>query len=274
MRYGVIADVHANLHALEAALAFLAGQDVDAYLCAGDLVGYGPMPNECVRRVTALPGLCVAGNHDLIALGRLSDRRCIPLARASLRWTREVLEDDARAMLSDLPSAASAGGIALRHGSISDPEQYVVTPEQALACLCDLERLVPAANGVIVGHTHRPMAFGRHRGTLLRGGTGTVRLAPGEPILLNPGAVGQSRSREVSARVMVLDLALRVATFHALPYDVAGCRRALREQGLPERSCHLPRSRSDEVAGVVGRAVHRARRAMSQGPFASRSLRP
>jgi hypothetical protein len=73
MRYGVLADVHANLHALEAALAFLATEEVDAYLCAGDLVGYGPQPNECVRRVLGLPATCVAGNHDLIALGELSD---------------------------------------------------------------------------------------------------------------------------------------------------------------------------------------------------------
>src|SRR3954447_24462817 len=87
MRFAVISDVHANLHALDAALAFLATQDVDGYLCAGDLVGYGPFPNECVRRVAALGGPCVAGNHDLIAIGRLSDERCIPLAQASLRWT-------------------------------------------------------------------------------------------------------------------------------------------------------------------------------------------
>src|SRR3954451_22574338 len=92
MRFAVIADVHANRHALDAALAFLADQDVEVYLCAGDLVGYGPFPNECVRRVRDLPGVCVAGNHDLIALGRLSDERCVPLARASLRWTRAALD--------------------------------------------------------------------------------------------------------------------------------------------------------------------------------------
>ena len=60
MRYGVIADVHANLHALDAALAFLSTQAVDSYLCAGDLVGYGPLPNECVRRVVDLPVRCAS----------------------------------------------------------------------------------------------------------------------------------------------------------------------------------------------------------------------
>ena len=91
MRFAVIADVHANLHALDAALAFVSDQDVDAYLCAGDLVGYGPFPNECVRRVRELPGRCVAGNHDLIVVDRCGDERCVPLARTSLRWTRASL---------------------------------------------------------------------------------------------------------------------------------------------------------------------------------------
>jgi predicted phosphodiesterase len=107
MRYGVIADVHANLHALDAALAFLCSQKIDAYLCAGDLVGYGPQPNECVRRVLALPGRCVAGNHDLIAVERLGSEGCSRLAQASLSWTRRVLDDDVRALLADLPDRAA-----------------------------------------------------------------------------------------------------------------------------------------------------------------------
>jgi predicted phosphodiesterase len=255
MRYGVISDVHANAHALDAALDFLATQQVEHYLCAGDLVGYGPAPNECVRRVVALPGRCVAGNHDLIALGRLDDGRCIPLAKASLRWTRGVLEDDVRALLGDLPLGAGADGIALRHGSLSDPQTYVVTDEHARACLEELERTLPATHILVLGHTHRPLAFSRRHGALLRSGTGYVELPQDEPILLNPGAVGQSRSADARARVMVLDTAARVASFHALDYDVDGCRQALLERGLPAHSCHLRRSRRVELAAGVRRVL-------------------
>lgn len=258
MRYGVIADVHANLHALEAVLAFLSAQDVDGYLCAGDLVGYGPLPNECVRRVIELPGRCVAGNHDLIVLDRLSDERCIPLAKASLAWTRRVLDDAARALLAGLPLDARADDVVLRHGSLADPQQYVVTARQAHACLDDLARAEPGAAILILGHTHHPMAVSRGRGSLLRRATGTVRLPPGDPVVLNPGAVGQSRSRDTRARVMVLDTAARTATFHAVPYDEAACRRALRERGLPPASCHLPRSRWSQVTAVVKRRLTRA----------------
>jgi predicted phosphodiesterase len=255
VRVGVIADVHANAHALDAVLAFLSTQELDRYVCAGDLVGYGPMPNECVRRVLELPGICVAGNHDLIALGRLSDERCIPLAKASLRWTDDVLEDDVRALLGSLPLGAALDGIALRHGSLADAQEYVVTEGQARACLDELEATLPTADILVVGHTHRPLAVSRRRGTLLRSGTGQVDLPPDEPILLNPGAVGQSRTADPRARVVVLDTTTRAATFHALDYDVEGCRRALRERGLPPGSCHLRRSRWAKAADAVRRRL-------------------
>ena len=254
-RLGVVSDIHANLHALDAALAFLATQELDGYVCAGDLVGYGPLPNECVRRVLDLPATCVAGNHDLIALGRLSDERCIPLARDSLRWTRSVLDDDARARLAALPLGTTVHGVALHHGAPGDAQRYVVSDAEAFACLDGLERVSPGARILVLGHTHRPMAIGRRRGSLLRGGTGSVRLEPDEPVLLNPGAVGQSRSRDPRARVMVLDLAQRVATFHALDYDVDGCRRALRERALSPDSCHVPRSRIKELVGALRRRL-------------------
>jgi predicted phosphodiesterase len=251
MRYGVISDVHANLHALEAALDFLSAESVDCYLCAGDLVGYGAFPNECVRRVLGLPGRCVAGNHDLMVLDRLSDERCVPLARASLRWTRTVLDPRARALLADLPLGASEGAVAVRHGSVVDPREYVLTREQAVACLRDIERAAPGTRILILGHTHRPMAVGARRGSLLRRSTGTVRLERGELTLLNPGAVGQSRDRDPAARVVVLDLGAGVASFHAVPYDVASCREALRERGLPPQSCHVPRSRWHEATRLA-----------------------
>src|SRR4051795_1126429 len=118
MRIGLIADVHANLPALETALAALERERVDAYVCAGDLVGYGPHPNETVARVRELDPVCVAGNHDLMALGRLSEDRADSLARQALAWTRKQLDDETRAYLEALPLTAQAAGgrVAVAHG--------------------------------------------------------------------------------------------------------------------------------------------------------------
>src|SRR3954447_4441079 len=106
MRYGLISDIHGNLSALRAVLAVLTREEVDGFLCAGDVVGYGPQPNECVEVIAQLDGAGVAGNHDLIALGRLGEDGLSRLARRSLAWTRDVLAPEARDWLARLPPTA------------------------------------------------------------------------------------------------------------------------------------------------------------------------
>src|SRR6266545_3183101 len=81
MRYGVLSDVHGNAFALRAAVDRLTRVGVDGWLCAGDLVGYGPQPNECVALLAELGAIGVAGNHELLVLGRLPLDRAGRLAR-------------------------------------------------------------------------------------------------------------------------------------------------------------------------------------------------
>jgi predicted phosphodiesterase len=236
VRYAVLADIHGNLHALDAVLAAASDEGVDGYLVAGDLVGYGAFPNECVERVAELGADCVAGNHDLIALGQLSDQRCIPLARTSLAWTREVLSDGARDYLERLPRKIDAGPVVLAHGSLSDPEEYTTTPAQAVAQLSRLDREHPEARVLIVGHTHRPWACDETGRARRRSGDLPL---PGERVLLNPGGVGQSRELRVWARYLLLDLDRGVASFRAVSYDTKAARDALRARGLSSRSIQL-----------------------------------
>jgi predicted phosphodiesterase len=238
VRYGVLSDIHANLHALEAAVEVLEREGVATYLFAGDLVGYGPFPNECVEMVAELGALSVAGNHDLIALGRLPDSHCDALARTTLAWTRDVLSEDAQRYLSELPLRTAVEDIVVAHGSLGDPEEYTSRPDQAASQLSQLEAEEPAARILVLGHTHRARAF-----------DGSARsLDVGEPLalrssgryVLTPGSVGQSRERLARARFVVLDTDTRRATFYAVPYDIDGCRQALARQGLPDDACHQP----------------------------------
>jgi predicted phosphodiesterase len=237
MRYGLLADVHGNLDALQAVLRALDDRGVDGHLFAGDLVGYGPHPNECVRTMAALGATCVAGNHDLIALGELTDDRCIQLAKDSLRWTREVLGADERAFLEALPRRTGApGGVVLAHGAIDDPQEYTSTGPQAVTQLTQVEDR-DGASVLVLGHTHRPMAYARRAGWLAANG-GTA-LPAGDAVLINPGAVGQSRELRARARFAVLDLDARRVEFFAIPFDIGACRAALRRVGLSPRSSHL-----------------------------------
>lgn len=241
MRYALFSDVHANAAALDAVLAFAAGQDVDAWICGGDLVGYGPFPDQCVARVRDLGGTCVAGNHDLIALGRLSDDRCIPLAQDSLAWTRATMTEQTAAWLDALPPDAEVerGAVVVAHGALGDPQQYVETPRAAAAALATLAAERPGARVLVVGHTHRALMVDEAGRTLLADDAGTVALPQSGRVLINPGAVGQSRERGIAARMAVLDTARGEVTFHALDYDVEATRAALRERGLSDGGVHL-----------------------------------
>jgi predicted phosphodiesterase len=238
VRYGVLADIHANPFALAAALTTLEAARVDRFLCLGDIVGFGPHPNECVRRIAELDAVTVAGNHDLIAVGRRSPDGAGALARRSLEWTRERLEPASRRFLEGLPVAAlPEPGIVMTHGALGDPGTYVRGPREALAQLARLRSEHPGARLLLVGHTHHPMAVGESTGTLARHGR-RVALPAGDRILLNPGSVGQSRGIRPHGSVLVLDTGTREAHFHTVRYDVAACRRALEAHGLPARSHH------------------------------------
>lgn len=256
MRYGVLSDIHANLHALEAAVHALEHEGVDAYLCGGDLVGYGPLPNECVELVDELGALCVAGNHDLIALGQLPDTRCGALARTTLAWTRAILTEHTRRYLRALPLRGAVADIVIAHGSLANPEEYTTRPGQAAAQLLQLEAEAPTARILVLGHTHRARAFaGDARSLSIRG---PLELSASGRYVLTPGSVGQSREPVARARFVLLDTGARRATFYAVPYDVGGCRQALVRNGLPDDACHQPppslASRTlRRVSAVVGR---------------------
>ncbi len=159
MRYGVIADVHGNLHALTAVVTALRRLGAEGWICAGDIVGYGPHPNECVEMVANLGALAVAGNHELVATGALTGATRNHLVRDSHRWTRSVLHDDVLAHLEALPRIAEHDRIVVAHGSLNDPEEYVSNASAASAQLEQMRREHPHAQVLVLGHTHRQQLY-------------------------------------------------------------------------------------------------------------------
>jgi predicted phosphodiesterase len=263
MRYGVLADIHGNLPALRTAVAQLRAEGVDRFLCAGDVVGYGPFPNECLELVAGLEPLAVHGNHDLIALGHLSDERCIPLARASLAWTRRRLSSSAREWLESLPPRVTLDGLVMAHGSLDDPQCYIRDGAAAARELARLRAILPHARVLILGHTHLARAWGPRAESLLGAAGAVTQLAADGPTLLNPGAVGQSRERRALARSLVLDEEQGCAIFQAQRYDLRGYRRALRRAGFPTESAHLSPT-------FFGRSTRKLRRLVERNAYPRR----
>lgn len=257
MRYGVIADVHANLNALDTVLEALRSAGVERFLCTGDLVGYGPRPNECVARLNEIAAVTVAGNHDLMAVGELSLDRANPHIKRTIDWTRGQLNGTARAYLEALPrETATDDGIVLAHGSLADPTEYVYECRAGQRQLEKLRERFPGAAALLLGHTHFPLACA---GDAPLGRDGTIALPPpGTTFLLNAGSVGQSREPRPLARALVLDLEARQAEFLALEYDYEATRRELRDEGLPPDACHLRPKLRRRVRRYLERRLKRA----------------
>jgi len=231
MRVAVISDIHANLHALEAVLADIDREAPDALWCLGDLVGYGPRPNECCARVRERADVCLVGNHDLVALGVLGIEDFNPEAAEAASWTAAALDDESRGFLGPLPSSAAPDDAQLFHASARDPIwEYVLTDEAATATL-----LLTTAPVVLVGHSH--VALGVTLGEAgVEGGlapAGTTRELEGR-WLLNPGSVGQPRDGDPNAAWLLVDFEARFASFRRVAYPVEETQRELRDAGLPE----------------------------------------
>ena len=232
MRVAVVSDIHSNLHALDAVLAAIDAEAPDELWCLGDLVGYGPQPNECCALIAERADVCLAGNHDLAVRGTIDLEEFGGEAAVAARWTREVLEPRSQELLDRLEPEGAAHGVALYHGSARDPIwEYVLSDEGALATLELAESPL-----VLVGHSHVALRVVQS-GEDVEGGVapaGTEVELEGVRALLNPGSVGQPRDGEPRAAYLLLDLDAQQASFRRVEYDVERTQREMREAGLPE----------------------------------------
>ncbi len=238
MRFGVISDVHGNLVALRAALSVLRQEGVDTWLSVGDLIGYGPQPNECVEMVAELGAVGVVGNHELIALGQLEGASSSQRAHTSHAWTASILRDDIIDYLARLPHRVEISGLVMTHGSLNDPEEYVGSEEKALRQLNQLGTDYPGARCLILGNTHRQLLCAENHGSLKVNQRTAMGLDPRRRHVVNPGSVGQSRQWEwpPRARAMIIDAHQWTVRFHVFPYDLRTARRELVRRDLPYRS--------------------------------------
>jgi len=232
MRYGIISDIHGNLEALRATLRELAG--VEAYLCLGDIVGYGPNPNECVEAVRALPGLsCVVGNHDLAAIGKYSTELFNFYAREAIMWTEEALSEANKLFLASLPTKSTAPGVILTHGSLPDPMEYLVSEAEARGTFEVMSEPL-----CLVGHTHVAEYYalenysGRIVHELLPKG-GRLEMELGWRYIVNPGGVGQPRDGNPRASYGRYDTQSRLVEIRRVVYPLGVTQRKMREAGLP-----------------------------------------
>jgi diadenosine tetraphosphatase ApaH/serine/threonine PP2A family protein phosphatase len=231
MRYLVISDIHANLEALDAVLKDAPTHDGVLFL--GDLVGYGPNPNECVERLLSLQGLvALVGNHDLAALGRAAPDEFNDLAREAALWTGSALCAENRQYLCSLRPRGQADGCFMAHASPRDPVwEYLETQVQAPQNFALFSQPI-----CFVGHTHVPRVLqeGRIGGRVPASRPGEHISTSGRPrLILNPGSVGQPRDGDPRAAYGLWNTAEQIFVFMRALYPVQITQAKILAAGLP-----------------------------------------
>jgi predicted phosphodiesterase len=239
MRILVISDIHSNLTALEAVLA--AAGKFDRTWCLGDLVGYGPDPNECVTRIRELPNLqCIVGNHDAAVLMQIDANTFNPEARSALLWTRKTITAETRDFLRSLPERVVIEdlGVTLVHGSPRHPVwEYLLDAHTATANFNYFE-----TPWCLVGHTHLPAIYAfqnTNYAASLTVPTANQTIPLPNRAIVNPGSVGQPRDRDPRASFAVFDSENNTWNNQRIAYDIRDVQTRMERFSLPER--HIQR---------------------------------
>lgn len=214
-------DVHGCPDALEAVLNSISVQGVSQMIFLGDVLGYGPNPAECVRRLRAKADVCLLGNHDAMAvddgfdLTVFPDEISIPLERA-----RRELAPDEKEWLAGLPLTWSGEGIQASHASLGDPRLFIHVDSSERARQHFSQQNSPLS---FFGHTHIPVVYGQDRRGGLRmapGMEGEIRLNGSERYAVGVGSVGFPRDGDPRACWVEFRPDIPSVIFHRVEFDV------------------------------------------------------
>lgn len=231
MRYAIVSDVHGNLESLDRALALL--EPDDALLCLGDMVGYGPNPNECVHRLRDRVTHAVLGNHDLAALENFGTEYFNEAAKEAIEWTQTVLDEPSRQWLNTLSYELRLPELLMVHGAPVSYFEYILDKRTAAKAFAATD-----ARLIFVGHTH----IAEHW-TLEPDGTighkhvqhgGELTLESGRRYIVDVGSVGQPRDLNPEASLVFYEPEKSRVQWVRYAYPIAAVQQKIRQARLPE----------------------------------------
>ncbi len=215
MIYAVISDIHSNLAALQKVLDYLQDRPIDAIICLGDVVGYGPRPNECVELVRKHCRICLMGNHDHAVIGKTDTYYFNQYAREAVSWTQRKLSLYNKGYLEKLPFEYRENDLLFVHSTPIHPEEwhYILSEYEAKYYLKKLEEKI-----CFVGHSHIPGIFSLHNGSFYRE---EVDLdLEKDKYIINVGSVGQPRDNDPRACFVIYDTSRQFLEYIRLEYPV------------------------------------------------------
>ena len=235
MRLMVFSDIHGNLEALQSVLKDSEKQNIHRHICLGDLVGYGPFPNECVELVKNLKKCrCIAGNHDVAALWETSPYGMSKSAKEAILWTMEQLTDTNKDFLANLPDRIDLSDMSFVHANPYNPRgwHYVLDRKYAMRSFAATH-----CKYLFIGHSHRPLIISRKNflSVTVKSIHGSEKILPDEKKrhIINCGSVGQPRDDDPRASYLVFDTLKQEIELHRVIYDSSVTVAALQKTDLP-----------------------------------------
>jgi len=230
MKYAIVSDVHGNLESLSRALSYVS--DGEALVSLGDVVGYGPNPNECVALLQDRGRHAVLGNHDLAAIENFGVETFNRAAREAIGWTQGVLDDASRAWLNQLPYELRFPDFLLVHGAPVNYFEYILDKGTAARAFDRTDARI-----VFVGHTHIAEYWVREPdGTIghkhFQHG-GELDLADEKRYIIDVGSVGQPRDLNPNPCFVRYDSERRRVEWVRYEYPIAEVQAKMRAAGLP-----------------------------------------
>ena len=204
----------------------------DEVWVAGDTVGYGPNPNECIDILREQSAIVVAGNHDLAAISNIDVHEFNSYAATAIEWTREVLTPESSKYLAGLSTTVTYQDFTIVHGSPRDPVwEYLMEFEAVEANLDHFDTA-----HCIAGHSHLPLVFTAVEGIKMKVSlpmNADVVVLEGRAFV-NPGSVGQPRDGNSMASYAIVDTEMDSVMFHRVEYDIEETQKRMKEYGLPQ----------------------------------------
>lgn len=233
MKYGIVSDIHGNIEALERVLEVLKKDGVEEYVCLGDVVGYGPCPEECCQRIQALTKFAILGNHDAAVAGRMDYSYYYDAARNALDMHTRLVSEETMTWLQSLPYREDVleHDVTFCHGSPVNIEEfdYVFAVEQARGLIRHWDQL---AQVTFIGHSHLTKSFELSRSGAVELTGDVHQLSLDKKYIITVGSVGQPRDYDARSCCGIFDTETRTFEFRRVPYPVHATAERILERGL------------------------------------------
>ncbi|MCS7244713.1 MAG: metallophosphatase family protein [candidate division WOR-3 bacterium] len=234
MKIAILSDIHGNLEAFESVLNEVYKRKVDKIICLGDLIDYGPNPNEVVEIAKREFDIIVMGNHDYAVVDRSIIKHFAVVARSSILWTLDVLTDENKLFISSLKLEENFKDIYIVHAcpKFMLDWTYILSIDEAKIYFEYTDSFI-----TLIGHTHIPAIFKKVFSNI-------EHIVPKEGVkyklerdamyFLNPGSVGQPRDGDYRASFGILNLDELTFEIHRVDYDVKKTIKKILNCDLPQ----------------------------------------